>query len=575
MKSLFTRKSLAVVSALFVASIVTSCHDEEVANIEELSYRHGYEYNFVKTFGEIDPNQTWDFSSYARRKNFSDLTRATLNDFGMSIDNDGYFRVPSAINDWIDENVMEENGMANNKIRVNDSLWHAFSFEAVNTDAFDLVPFYLGASQCTYNFHMVVVDPDSPTEPIYDGVIWESQNTQIQWTNGNPTDPNNNDWKEIEASPGQGGGHGSTIGKSTRGKPIRIDFSETKYGLSEDNKKYTVYFYVYIKTSNANPNSQAAINEAKDVLTSITDQPNLVAIDLPDSIDSKLNDGGKYNTMIFACETGSAKHADKLTDDGRADFDYNDFMFILVGRIPEIYYDEMLQTTTIKKRYMIEDLTGFDFDFNDIVVDLTDISVHYYIIDEDNGIKEEKSIVYNNVSYPTVTQKASFVYCCGTLPFQVKIGDKEFNRVTDPTDADNTYKQLSGSSDADNTKVTQLGSSTGIEPGYTYTYEYQYSETSPKPEPFWNPDANNISATIWTERKLNGTTDSSAGVDGPWAWVSNFPNTGDVPFIIATDQSVNWSGELTHVDFNWLGGDMSTDNSYEVTVVPVTTTTNP
>ncbi len=56
MKSFFTRKSLAVVSAFFVASIVTSCHDQEVANIEELSYRHGYEYNFVKTFGEIDPN---------------------------------------------------------------------------------------------------------------------------------------------------------------------------------------------------------------------------------------------------------------------------------------------------------------------------------------------------------------------------------------------------------------------------------------------------------------------------------------------------------------------------------------
>lgn len=47
MKSLFTRKSLAVVSAFFVAGIVTSCHDEEVANVEELSFRHGYEANFV------------------------------------------------------------------------------------------------------------------------------------------------------------------------------------------------------------------------------------------------------------------------------------------------------------------------------------------------------------------------------------------------------------------------------------------------------------------------------------------------------------------------------------------------
>ena len=87
MKSFFTRKSLAVVSAFFVASIVTSCHDEEVANVEELSFRHAYERNFVKTFGEINPNQTWDFSSYARRNRNIVLTRAaTVNDFGIQFD---------------------------------------------------------------------------------------------------------------------------------------------------------------------------------------------------------------------------------------------------------------------------------------------------------------------------------------------------------------------------------------------------------------------------------------------------------------------------------------------------------
>lgn len=559
MKSFFTRKSLAVVSAFFVASIVTSCHDEEVANVEELSYRHGYEYNFVKTFGEISPNQSWDFSSYARRNRNIVLTRAaTVNDFGIQFDSDGYFRVPQEIHDWVFNNVMEENGMANNKERIKESLWHAFSFEADNTEAFDLLPFYLGASQSSYTFHMVVVDPETK-QVVSDTELWDlTEDTHMQWTSKGGNDK----WHDIEGSTGSGG-HGSTMqARTTRSKPILIDFSDPKYRLTKDNVKYTVYFTINVVEGHPQ------INTDGEVLTSITHTPNVVAVNMPPNIASYTNGEG-YEGMLFGCETGSPNKIE------RTDYDFNDLMFLLVGRIPDVYYDEMLQTTTIKKRYMIEDLTGFDFDFNDIVVDLTDISVHYYIIDEDNGIKEEKSIVYNNVSYPTVTQKASFVYCCGTLPFQVKIGDKEFNRVTDPTDADNTYKQLSGSSDADNTKVTQLGSSTGIEPGYSFTYEYQYSETSPTPTLFWNPDANNISATIWTERDLNGATDSSAGVDGPWAWVSNFPNTGDVPFIIATDQSVNWSGELTHVDFNWLGGDMSTDNSYEVTVVPITTTTNP
>lgn len=570
MKSFFTRKSLAVVSAFFVASIVTSCHDQEVANIEELAFRRGYEVNFVKTFGEVNPNQTWDFSSYARRKGNSELTRATVNDFGMTFDDDGYFRVPSAINSWIFDNVMEENGMANNKDRIKDELWHAFSFEAYNTDAFNLIPFYLGASECDYTFNMVVVDPDTK-QPIYDGMVWDCQHTQIQWTNGNPTDPNNNDWHSINGSPGSGG-HGSTMqAAGTRGYPILIDFSDPKYGLSTDKKKYTVYFYVYIRKPSSNGNS--AINEKGDKLTSITHQPNLVAIDLPENIEKLTNQDGRYNAMLFACETGSAKHADKLTD-GRADFDYNDFMFILVGRIPEIYYDEMLQTTTIKKRYMIEDLFDFDYDFNDIVVDVTDISVHHYIVDDENGIKTEQPIVYNGISYPTVEQEAKFAYLCGTLPFQISIGNKTFAQVTDPTDADNTNKQLNGQTGATD-KVTKLGSQTGITPDYTYTYSYQYSESNPTPSPFWDPDLNNISATIWTDRDLTGTTNSQSSLSGGTAaWQSEFPTNGAVPYMIATDQSVNWSYELTHIDPSWLGGDMSTDDgSYTITVVPITTTT--
>ena len=555
-KNLLSLGGSAIAAFLFIFSF-SSCHDVEVENIQEIAYRHNYESNFIKTFGEISPNQSWDFSSYARKKMTFVMTRAaTVNDFGIQFDEDGYFRVPTAVHDWVFENVMEENGMANNKERIKEELWHAFSFEASNTEAFDLLPFYLGASQSSYNFHMVVVDPETK-QIVSDTKLWDlTEDTHMQWqSNGG------SGWHDITGSSGSGG-HGSTMeARTTRSKPILIDFSDPQYGLTKD-IKYTVYFTINVTVGHPQ------INEAGDVLTSITHTPNVVAVNMPANIASYTNGQG-YEGMLFGCETGSPDKID------RTDYDFNDLMFLLVGRIPDVYYDEMLQTTTIKKRYMIEDLTGFDFDFNDVVVDLTDISVHHYIIDEDNGIKEEMPIIYNNVSYPTVTQQASFVYCCGTLPFLVVIGHKEFNRVTDPTDADNTYKQLSGSSDADNTKVTQLGSSTGIEPGYSFTYEYQYSVTSPTPTPFWNPDANNISATIWTERDLNGTTDSSAGVDGPWAWVSNFPNTGDVPFIIATDQSVNWSGELTHVDFNWLGGDMSTDNSYEVTVVPITTTTNP
>lgn len=560
-KSIILKLSTAL-SAVVIILAFGSCHDEEVANIQELAYRHNYETNFVKTFGEISPNQTWDFSSYARRKmNHSYLTRATVNDFGIEFvvdDGKEWFIVPEEVHDWVFENVMEENGMANNKPRIDDELWHAFSFEADNTEAFDLLPFYLGASQSLYTFHMVVVDPETE-KVVSDTELWDlSKDTHMQWqSNGG------SGWHDISGSTGSGG-HGSTQeARTTRSNPILIDFSDPIYRLTKDNVKYTVYFTINVITGHPQ------INEDGDVLTSITHTPNVVAVNMPPEIASYTNGQG-YEGMLFGCETGSPEHV------ARTDYDFNDLMFLLVGRIPNVYYDEMLQTTTIKKRYMIEDLFGFDYDFNDIVVDVTDISVHHYIIDEQNGIKEEQPIVYNGVSYPTVNQVAKFTYLCGTLPFQISIGNKTFAQVTDPTDEENTNKQLNGSSDATN-KVTQLGSQTGITPDYTFEYSYQYSESTPTPSPFWDPDLNNISATIWTDRDLSGTTNSQSTLSGGSAtWQSTFPENGAVPYMIATDQSVNWSPELTHIDSSWLGGDMSTDDSYTITVVPITsTTTNP
>ena len=73
---------------------------------------------------------------------------------------------------------------------------------------------------------------------------------------------------------------------------------------------------------------------------------------------------------------------------------------------------------------------------------------------------------------------------------------------------------------------------------------------------------------------MTGTTNSQSSLSGGTeTWQSTFPENGAVPYMIATDQSVNWSPELKHIDPTWLGGDMSTDNSYTVTVVPITTTT--
>lgn len=561
-KSSLTKLSAVLFSYLMIL-FFASCQDVEVTNVKELAYRHNYENNFVKLYGEISPDQTWDFSSYAKEKMRRNQTRAgnaTADDFGIDLYTDGgkqWFNVPTDVHDWVFENVMEENGMANNKERIKDELWHAFSFEATMSDAYDLLPFYLGASQSLYTFNIVVVDPDTD-QTLSTTTLWDlEKDTHMQWqSNGG------SGWHPITGSSGSGG-HGSTMqARTTRAEPILVDFSDPKYGLTDPDKKYVVYYQIYVKKGHPQ------INEAGDELTSITHLPNMVAIEMPEDIAALTNDEG-HKAMLIGCETGSLDHID------RSDYDFNDLMFLMVGRIPDIYYDEEEMIVMIKKRYMIEDLTGYDYDFNDIVADVKDSTVHYFIINEEYGEKEEHIglLEANGKTYPIIKQEATIKWLCGTLPFQLKIGDFTFGQVTDPTNLTDTKTQLARTADVYGGTVTTIPATPGIAP------ELKVEISG------WNPDTNNVTAWIWIAgtdpvTPPNPSGSASYSHEGLWTgaegiWVSTFPDAGDVPYIICTDQTVDWMGEQTHIPTTWLGGDMSTDDATSTTIIPVNNTTNP
>ena len=88
-KNLLSLGGSAFAAFLFIFSF-SSCHDEEVDNTSELAYRHAYEDNFVKTYGEISPNQTWDFSTSAKYFNAATVqTRASEPESLAAAD--GYF----------------------------------------------------------------------------------------------------------------------------------------------------------------------------------------------------------------------------------------------------------------------------------------------------------------------------------------------------------------------------------------------------------------------------------------------------------------------------------------------------
>ncbi len=208
---------------------------------------------------------------------------------------------------------------------------------------------------------------------------------------------------------------------------------------------------------------------------------------------------------------------------------------------------------------MIEDLYGYDYDFNDIVVDVTQTTKQTFIVNlvtGEDGIQqpvlEHKKDDYGNVIPPVVTQEATIQWLCGTLPIQVKVGDYTFGQVTDPTKSvEDVAGQLDRAATTYGGDVTPEGTVvTGTGP-----------DISTKDITGWNPSTNNITAFVWTK----GTSPQAAvsyskeGLrkGGEGIWVSTFPVAGAVPYIIAVDQNVKWMAEEVHVPTTWIGGDMS------------------
>lgn len=210
----------------------------------------------------------------------------------------------------------------------------------------------------------------------------------------------------------------------------------------------------------------------------------------------------------------------------------NDVVFLLVGLDGKNILPDVDQV--IKKRYMIEDLGGtYDFDFNDIVVDVTQFA-HY----EENGTQ-------------TVRTVADLVHLCGTIPFQIKIGDTPFPILPGRNNVPPHETQTDGA------------------PGYDpqddpTTYDCMFNA----PVDGWDPVANNIIVTTWPEAyEYQGVTVSAEGLVEYTPWDPDqanqvlaeagkvneytFPKETEYPNIIAVDQSIDWTNEHIGVPENW------------------------
>ena len=265
-----------------------------------------------------------------------------------------------------------------------------------------------------------------------------------------------------------------------------------------DGSKITSDMYLYLKVTKLDQD-----NPGYTTLNSCQRSDENMMVALPITGSGVPNNIGGNEYMIIGCEDANNTQQTPGYND-LSDWDYNDIVFLLVGQgnLPKV------KEVICKKRYMIEDLGAtFDFDFNDMVVDVTQTVVTNYL-------------------GQTVSSGAEAVirHLCGTIPFQIKIGNTTFDKMPGKVNCN---------------------------PAEDPEYAGKYQKTIDG----WDFKNNNITVTVWPG-EAEATWDDLGNSDylGEYPQQSatfGFPENGEFPYIIACDQDVMWMEENVSVPENW------------------------
>ena len=315
---------------------------------------------------------------------------------------------------------------------------------------------------------------------------------------------------------------GHTINRSdVQSKVMRIDATKLgrEFSLYLETKYSDQYNQSYSKEgikhrSNGDPKMMLALHDFNAVINKPIDFEKTLT-DLGITHDHAAG----FEYMVIGCEDANGSNSD---------WDYNDVVLLFVGlpKVPKI------ATNVVQKRYMIEDLgSTFDFDFNDIVVDVTDEN----IVTIGSGETVHKQIV-------------SIAHLCGTIPFDVHFLNQNGSTTS-------IFGKLMGNNNEDGT------GGAGYDPKSDSDYINKYVKVYDANLP-WRPNDNNIVVYVWPEAagltEATGDGNSSlynAGsnnlLDIKKAQRIDFPKKGQFPYIIAVDQDINWMPELHSVPEAW------------------------
>lgn len=615
---------------------ITSCQDEDFGYAaEDIKYAKAYE----SFFGKMPADKNWDLSSYTNHYHYGEespiVTRANgVTPTGAKLRNgneyqvmDSYWEVPKKTYDWMKAALKEG--------KDNRYLGSPFVLQLPDND-FAIIPIFQGKSSIMSELEVKVNGyeitkvwtrseniqvKDSKFSKFADSNGWMNigfydgysgyDQTTMKREGDACLDNGNRDWSKLPMHPSY-----TDESEAVRSKPIYFHAKE-RIGKSDKGFMYLSLHNIakaWASWTNYekfwDENNEWTTNDHR--LTSINPNGHMLALNVPSQYRPSPNDlpnissdGTKPSQVIFvSCEDANGTSTDH---------DVNDVAFLIIGypNAPTI----VPTTEVIKKRYMCEDLGGtYDYDFNDIVVDVTQTQ-KYTVQAVPDALAEYNPSVAGNITITDMVkdgcpvQTAKVAHLCGTIPVQIQIGSFMFPKIKNPrnnADADGAgtdgkystrvelmsneyylyhHAHCSSCGD-DHTNPTegqrvQYGhknfTRSGEEEHHNTTKGWNPNEEQIIPCHTWDPDANNIVIyadwgfykKMYTASSVNSDVDVRKSNPFPEntkdfadfasgkKFAVAFPKTGEYPYIIATDQDVPWMKESQHIPEAWVNGDMT------------------
>ena len=370
---------------------------QEEAKIEQA--KTDYEANFVEKYGEVDPNQSWDFSTGTPTISLpSSSAKAGTRAGGYERKNSSdYYEFSAATINKMKEVFVEG--------RDNRDLGTSFAMTAPK-NAFYIMPMYMGTSGGNFELWMHV---EGIAEDIKVWSKWDDMQVKGN-KNGRSVD-----WTDVKTF--------DSSANCTNATAIRSKYYKFS-GLPEN---AVMHFYLKI--------TQAAggYNETNQILTSISGYMRDFKFGndgFPTGLKGIDENITKPEAMIIGVEDATTS---------KSDHDFNDVVFMIYGEpyVPQTFKVEEFETT-YSKRYMIEDLGSTDdFDFNDIVVDVQETFTQKRTTDE-QGLETWSDPVLKG-------QKAFLRHRGGILPFELTIGNTNLGKMDGVlSDDPNTEFEVAG-----------------------------------------------------------------------------------------------------------------------------------